>query len=76
MQEFKYDNNKTYEQNFSMWFVLNSEEREEFNQAPYSLEKGGQVFHAMFKDKLSHSIRVNAKGVLEEVLVLEDEKTE
>tara|TARA_R110002020_G_scaffold84649_4_gene209496 strand:- start:250 stop:480 length:231 start_codon:yes stop_codon:yes gene_type:complete len=75
MFKFEYDNQVSYDANFERWFVLNREEREEFNQDPYTLEKAGKVFHAMFKDILSHSIKVNAKGVLEEVLVLENEKT-
>ena len=73
MENFKYNNNLSYDENFQKWFVLNSEERDEYGQKPYTIEEASKVFHAIFKDALSHSIRVNAKGILEEVLVVDDE---
>ena len=48
---FKYDDNATFEQNFSYWSALNTEERIAFNEKPYSLEEQKQIFSEIFSEK-------------------------
>ena len=48
---FKYDDNATFEQNFSYWSALNTEERIAFNEKPYSLEEQKQIFSELFSKK-------------------------
>ena len=48
---FKYDDNATFEQNFSYWSALNTEERIAFNEKPYSLEEQKQIFSELFSEK-------------------------
>ena len=68
---FKYNSRITYQENFEKWYAMNSDEKSFFNETPYTKEEGKTVFHNIYKDKLAHSIKVNADGVLEDVLVVE-----
>ena len=52
---FKYDDNATFEQNFSYWSALNTEERIAFNEKPYSLEEQKQIFSELFSEE-NHSV--------------------
>ena len=73
---FEYNSRITYQENFGKWYVMNSDEKSSFNETPYTKEKGKTVFHNIYGeilaiDKLAHSIKVNADGILEDVLVIE-----
>ncbi len=48
MQIFEYNTNANYEDNFRVWFQMNSKERENYKQLPYSHDKALEVFHTMF----------------------------
>ena len=71
MQEFEYSSMSSYEENFEIWHYLNTKEKKIFNEEPYSKEEGKKVFDKLYKNRLAHSIKINADGVLEDVLVLE-----
>ena len=71
MVKFQYNNQATYEHNFNRWFVLNCEERDGFGLKPYPPKEARQVFDDIYSNKISHSFRVNKKGILEDVLVAE-----
>ena len=61
----------SYEENLETWHYLNTKEKEIFNEEPYSKEQAKKVFDKLYKNRLAHSIKINADGVLEDVLVLE-----
>jgi hypothetical protein len=44
---FKYDDNETYEANFSVWFGMNAQERRLHKEEPYSEQIAKQVFNEM-----------------------------
>lgn len=47
--EFKYNDNMSYEDNFSKWYNMNCAERSDYNERLYSEEEGKLVFDNMFK---------------------------
>ena len=49
--EFKYDDNMSYEKNFSNWYNMNCAERSDYNERLYSEEEGKLVFKSMYKKK-------------------------
>tara|TARA_R110000751_G_scaffold159723_5_gene265437 strand:- start:382 stop:588 length:207 start_codon:yes stop_codon:yes gene_type:complete len=65
MPEFIYDERVPYLENFGRWHLMSSLEKELFNEPPYTRERAKEIFGNMF----SHSIKINADGVLEDVLV-------
>tara|TARA_R110000787_G_scaffold43783_1_gene107255 strand:+ start:32679 stop:32897 length:219 start_codon:yes stop_codon:yes gene_type:complete len=71
--EWKYNNEGSYQENFENWYTANSLEKEQWHLPLYSREKAKQVFESFFEDKLAHSIRVNSKGRLEDVLCVIEE---
>lgn len=73
MKTFKYDQDASYESNFNRWRLQNNDERSAYNEPLIVDTKEAQkVFDKFMGDKLSHSIKINTDGVLEDVLVLEE----
>ena len=48
MNKFKYDNNSSYEQNYTEWFYLNCEERLQYNLKQYSSVMARLVFEKQY----------------------------
>ena len=71
MEEFKYENSDTYEQNFIRWYSMNCKEKRVQEDGEYSPEHARKVFEKMHRGSLAHTIRVTAKGLLEDVLIKE-----
>jgi len=71
MEEFKYENSDTYEQNFIRWYNMNCKEKRVHREEEYSKAEGLKVFEKMHRGSLAHTIRVTAKGLLEDVLIKE-----
>jgi len=72
MEIYKYNNGDSYESNFGRWYLMNSDEKRRHNEKPYTREQAIDVFYNIYKNKLAHTIRINADGILEDVLVLEE----
>ena len=53
---FKYDDNETYEANFSTWFSMNTQERRLHNEEPYSEQIAKRVFNEMHGRKALHNV--------------------
>ena len=49
--KFTYDNDASFESNFSVWSQLNTEERIAFNEEPYSREEQLELFTKLFSKK-------------------------
>jgi hypothetical protein len=49
--KFIYNDNESYDSNFSVWSQLNTEERIAFNEEPYSREEQEKVFSKLFSNK-------------------------
>ena len=49
--EFKYNDNMSYEDNFSKWYNMNCAERSDYNERLYNEEEGKLVFKSMYKKK-------------------------
>ena len=49
--KFIYDNDASFESNFSVWSQLNTEERIAFNEEPYSREEQLELFTKLFSKK-------------------------
>lgn len=49
--EFKYNDNMSYDDNFSKWYNMNCAERLDYNERIYSEEEGKLVFKSMYKKK-------------------------
>jgi|TARA_R110000751_G_scaffold65327_2_gene133693 hypothetical protein len=80
METFEYTSSCTFQENFEKWYAMNSDEKSFFNETPYTRKEGETVFYDMyqnftktyeFRNKFAHSLKVNANGVLEDVLVVE-----
>jgi hypothetical protein len=56
MEEFKYDDNETYEANFSTWFSMNTQERRLHNEEPYSEQIAKRVFNEMHGRKALNNV--------------------
>jgi len=56
MEEFKYDDNETYEANFSVWFGMNAQERRLHKEEPYSEQIAKQVFNEMHGRKALNNV--------------------
>jgi hypothetical protein len=55
-EEFTYDDNETYEANFSTWFRMNSDERRFHKEEPYSEQIAKRVFNEMHGRKALHNV--------------------
>ena len=53
MQIFEYDESLTSEQNFSVWYDMNSRERSDWNEKPYTLKEAKLVFEGMYADVIT-----------------------
>ena len=51
MQQFKYDDELSFESNFDRWFLLNTDERRAYNEEPYERGEAFMVFKNYVKDK-------------------------
>jgi len=69
MDVFEYNKNLTYTGNFENWYAMNCDERTTFHLPEYNKKEAKKVFHNIFKNKLAHSIKINADGILEDMLV-------
>ena len=49
MVEFQYDDGQSFESNFERWFLLNSDERNDYNLRPYEREEAWMVFRNYVK---------------------------
>ena len=56
MEEFKYDDNETYEANFSTWFSMNTQERRLHNEEPYTEQIAKRVFNEMHGRKALNNV--------------------
>jgi hypothetical protein len=56
MEEFHYDDNETYEANFSTWFSMNTQERRLHNEEPYTEQIAKRVFNEMHGRKALNNI--------------------
>lgn len=45
---FKYDRKRSHMENFHSWFLMNTEERKQWNEVPYSQDEGLVVFNKMY----------------------------
>ena len=52
--KFKYDDTDSFETNFNVWYMENSEERSAWGDKPYSREEGLEVFTNLFKKKVDN----------------------
>tara|TARA_R100001143_G_scaffold32097_1_gene31000 strand:- start:217 stop:432 length:216 start_codon:yes stop_codon:yes gene_type:complete len=71
MEIFEYNSYLSYEGNFENWYMMNSKERRLYKQPEYAKKEAKEVFNNIFKNKLAHTIKINADGILEDVLVVE-----
>tara|TARA_R100001129_G_scaffold71299_1_gene48524 strand:+ start:256 stop:444 length:189 start_codon:yes stop_codon:yes gene_type:complete len=51
MEQFKYDDETSFESNFERWFLLNCDEKKVYNEKPYKREEALTVFKNYVKDK-------------------------
>lgn len=49
--QFTYDDNSSYESNFSLWASINTEERLAYNEEPHSLEEQKEIFSKLYAEK-------------------------
>jgi len=56
MDVFKYDDNESYEANFSVWFSMNTQERRLHEEEPYSEQIAKRVFNEMHGRKALHNV--------------------
>ena len=50
---FEYDESLSSEQNFSVWYDMNSRERSDWNEKPYTLKEAKLVFEGMYADVIT-----------------------
>jgi hypothetical protein len=56
MDVFKYDDDESYEANFSVWFSMNTQERRLHEEEPYSEQIAKRVFNEMHGRKALHNV--------------------
>ena len=56
MDVFKYDDDESYEANFSAWFSMNTQERRLHEEEPYSEQIAKRVFNEMHGRKALHNV--------------------
>lgn len=49
--QFNYDNNSSYETNFSLWAAINTEEKLAFGEKPYSRKEQEVIFSKLYSQK-------------------------
>lgn len=69
MVVFKYNSTESYEENFDAWFATYCVERGICNEKTYPLPGARKVFDQFYEQRLSHSIKINKDGKLEDVLI-------
>lgn len=52
--KFIYDDTVSFDTNFSVWYMENSEERSNWGDKPYSREEALEVFTNLFKKKVDN----------------------
>ena len=50
---FKYDTNKSVDDNFTTWRIMNHEERSAYGEALHSYEEGLEIFEKQYSVKVS-----------------------
>ena len=53
---FIYDDDESYEANFSVWFSMNTQERRLHEEEPYSEQIAKRVFNEMHGRKALHNV--------------------
>jgi hypothetical protein len=53
---FTYDDDESYEANFSTWFRMNTDERRVHKEEPYSEQIAKRVFNEMHGRKALHNV--------------------
>ena len=53
---FTYDDDESYEANFSVWFSMNTQERRLHEEEPYSEQIAKRVFNEMHGRKALHNV--------------------
>lgn len=56
MDVFKYDDDESYEANFSVWFSMNTQERRVHEEEPYSEQIAKRVFNEMHGRKALNNV--------------------
>ena len=51
--DFKYDHEQDYENNFYRWFLLNSQEKFEIGEKPYTENEAKRIFNELFGREMS-----------------------
>ena len=46
---FEYDETQTFQENFHMWYSMNTAERSAYRETPYSTEEAFEVFSRMYE---------------------------
>ena len=69
MEVFRYNSTESYEENFNTWFATNCVERGTCNEKIYPLPEARKVFDQFYEQRLSHSIKMNKDGRLQDILV-------
>ena len=44
MKDFLYDDNLSFDENFTQWFLVNSDEKIAYNQKPYERKEAKKIF--------------------------------
>ena len=44
MDQFLYDYNLSFDENFTQWFLMNSDEKIAYNQKPYERKEAKKIF--------------------------------
>lgn len=44
MKDFLYDDNLSFDENFTQWFLMNSDEKIAYNQKPYERKEAKKIF--------------------------------
>lgn len=50
---FKYDTNKSVDENFTVWRIMNHEERSAYGEALHTYEEGLEIFEKQYSVKVS-----------------------
>ena len=67
---FEYNNNANYDVNFRIWYSMNCRERRNYGEELLNEKEAKTTFDKMYS--LSHTIKINKEGILEDVLVRDE----
>ena len=67
---FEYDNNANYDVNFRIWYSMNCRKRRNYGEELLNEKEAKTTFDKMYS--LSHTIKINKEGILEDVLVRDE----